>query len=270
MNIIGIDLGNSVIKMIEIDENANIINKLITEENSVINAFNIFIKQYDIDKNAISKIILTGIRATSAPDIIEGIQTIRVDEFIAIGEGGTYLANKKNALTISVGTGTAFIKCENGKYTHLGGTGVGGGTLLNLSKLLSNVKTFDELVKSIEKGSLENVDLTIQDATTEEIKTLPPDTTSANFGKVNDKANQNDLALGVLNLVFETIGMMASFVVKNEKIKDVIVVGVIATIPYAKVILKRVEKIQNVKFIIPENAEYATVIGATRKALLNL
>lgn len=267
MSNIGIDLGNSVIKIIETDENANIINKLITENTSVINAFNIFLQRYNICKDKISKIILTGIRAAEEPDNIFGIPVIKVDEFMAIGEGGTYLANKIDALTISVGTGTAFIKCENGKYTHLGGTGVGGGTFINLSKQLGNLNSFEEMLVSIEKGNLTNVDLTIQDATIKEIKTLPPDTTSSNFGKLNNRATTDDLVLGVLNLVFETIGMMAAFAVRNEKVKDVIVVGLIATIPYAKIILKKVEKIQNVKFIIPENAEYATVIGAVRKAL---
>lgn len=267
MNYIGIDLGNSITKMIEIDEHQNIINKLITENTSVINAFSMFINKYNIDKKTISKVVLTGIRASKAPENILGIPVVKIDEFIAIGKGGTYLANRKNAITISVGTGTAFIKCENGIYTHIGGTGIGGGTLFNLSKKISNLKSFEEIEEAIKKGNLKNIDLTIQDATTEKIKTLPPDTTSSNFGKLNDKATPEDLTLGILNLIFETIGMMAAFAVRNEEIKDVIVVGLIATIPYTKTILEKVEKIQNVKFIIPENAEYATVIGAVKEEI---
>ena len=48
----------------------------------------------------------------------------------------------------------------------------------------------------------------------------------------------------------------------NEEIKKIIVTGQIAKIPYAKEVLNKIEILHNVEFIIPENAEYMTALGA--------
>ena len=87
------------------------------------------------------------------------------------------------------------------------------GTILNLCKLVGNTKTIEDINKEITKGNLANVDL----IAINEIQNLPKDTTSANFGKLNDKATKADIILGITNMVFETIGMMAVF--RNTKHK---------------------------------------------------
>ena len=74
------------------------------------------------------------------------------------------------------GSRFAFVKCKNREYQHIGGTGVGGGTLFNLSKKISNVDSFEDIINASLKGNLRNVDLTIQDVTNKEIKTLPKQT----------------------------------------------------------------------------------------------
>ena len=86
------------------------------------------------------------------------------------------------------------------------------GTILNLCRLIGK-----DINKEITKGNLANVDLIIQDVAINEIQNLPKDTTSANFGKLNDKATKADIILGITNMVFETIGMMAVF--RNTKHK---------------------------------------------------
>lgn len=63
-------------------------------------------------------------------------------------------------------------------------------------------------------------------------------------------------------MVIETIGMMAAFSVQNHTTKEVIIVGNIVTFPKVKEFLQRIEKLQNINFIIPENAEFATILGA--------
>lgn len=139
--------------------------------------------------------------------------------------------------------------------------------MFNLSKKMANINFFDDLVNASLRGKLENVDLTIQDVTKKEIKTLPKDITSANFGKLNEKASNDDVILGTINMVFEVIGMMAAFAIRNEKFKDVVVIGTISTIPIVRAVFDKIEKIQDIKFVVPENAEYATAIGAVRKAI---
>ena len=116
---------------------------------------------------------------------------------------------------------------------------------------------------------MSNVDLTIQDVTTKEIKNLPKDITSSNFGKLNASSTNDDIVTGLINMVFEVIGMLAAFANRNEKNKDAVVIGTITTIPIVKEVFNRIEKIQNIKFIIPQDAEFATAIGAIRKAIFD-
>jgi len=130
MNIIGIDLGSSIIKIIETDEKGEVLNKLIIEEKNINDVINIFTEKFNIDINNISKFILTGVGASEINENILNIPTIHIDEFIAIGEGGTYLSKREEILVVSVGTGTAFVKCVDEEYTHIGGTGVGGRNIV--------------------------------------------------------------------------------------------------------------------------------------------
>lgn len=164
----------------------------------------------------------------------------------------------------SIGTGTAFIKNERGEITHLGGTGIGGGTLINLCKKINSNFTFEDINKIELTASLKNVDLTIQEVTTEEIKTLPKDTTAVNFGKLNENATQDDIVLGIMNMIFETIGVMAALAAKGSNITNIIAIGHVVKIPYARKVFDKIEKLHNVKFTIPQNAEFGTAIGAIR------
>lgn len=267
MNIIGIDSGSSAVKIIEQDESGQILHKLMLNKMPVKKALEVFINKEKIKKNKISKIVLTGVGKDEIEENLYGIPTIKIDEFIAIGTGGKKLADKKNALIVSIGTGTAFVMAKGKSYTHIGGTGVGGGTILSLCKKIGDVNSVAEINEAIKNASLKNVDLSIQDVAIKEIKTLPKDTTSANFGKLNENATTKDLIFGVVNMVFETIGVMAVFATQNTTIKNIIVIGNVATMPYINVVLKKIENLhKGVKFIIPKTAEYATVIGAIEAA----
>lgn len=139
------------------------------------------------------------------------------------------------------------------------------GTLLNLSQKLGNVKSINEINNAIKKGDLAQVDLRVEDITEREIKGLLKNTTSSNFGKLQKTANENDLMIGIANMIFETIGMMAVFATQNTKIKNIIVIGNAANIPYINEVLSRIENLhKGIQFIIPKNAEYAVAIGAIK------
>ncbi len=265
MSIIGIDAGSSAVKLVQVDSEGKILQKLMLNKMPVIKAIEIFINKEKIDKNNISKIVLTGVGKDEIEYDIYGIPTIKVDEFIAIGTGGLYLTNKKSGLVVSIGTGTAFVKAKGKTFKHIGGTGIGGGTLLNLCKKIGDISSINDINNSILKGNLKNVDLTIQDVTIKEIKTLPKDTTSANFGKLNENASKDDMILGITNMIFETIGVMAVFATQSSKNKNIIVLGNVATMPYINTVLKKIEKLhKGIKFIIPKQAEFATAIGAIK------
>ena len=82
---------------------------------------------------------------------------------------------------------------------------------------------------------------------------------------MDKKAKNEDIVLGITNMVFEVIGMMCAFALKNDTIKDVLLIGNVTTIPRVKQILKKIEKMQGIKFIVPKNPQYAVALGAIRE-----
>lgn len=264
MNYIGIDIGTSNIKIVELGEDCTVKNKMILEKMQPKKALKKFIDYNNINLDEIKEIIATGVGANEFEHEILNKKVFQISEFLAIGSIGEITLKTDNFIVASLGTGTAFIKNENGVISHLGGSGVGGGTLINLCKKLVPEAQIEDIYKSGENGNLKNIDLTVQDITTEEIKTLPKDTTAVNFGKLDEKASNEDIILGIVNMTFEIIGVMAAFAAKGSNIKNIIAIGQMTKIPYARKVFDEIEGLHNVKFIIPQNAEYGTAIGAIK------
>lgn len=263
MSVIGIDAGSSTIKIIEY-KNEKIVSEGIFESKDYETTIDNFINENNIKE--IDKIVLTGINENKINVSKYNIPVEVVDEFTAIGTGGLYLSQKEKAIIASVGTGTALIRAEGKNFKHLGGTGVGAGTLTNLCNKFADTKSFEEIIELSKKGDLNNIDLRIADLTDENIKTLPPELTLANFGNLKGNASKADIVIGLVNMVFEVIGMMTAFASTNDDIKDVVLIGNIACIPVVKDVLNKIEKTHRLSFIIPENPQYAVVIGAIQKS----
>ena len=83
-----------------------------------------------------------------------------------------------------------------------------------------------------------------------------------NFGKISDTASKGDIAVGILNMVFQTVGLMAVFNARIAGTNDVVVCGRLAETPHCAKILDGIRALHGVNFIIPENAEFATALGA--------
>ena len=121
---------------------------------------------------------------------------------------------------------------------------------------------FDEMLELIEKGNVENIDLRIKDITKEEKATLPLDLTLANFGKLNKDSKPEDIAAGLINMIFEIIGVMASFNVANKTNKEVVLVGNITALPGVRTVLDRFERFGDIRFFVPDDSEFSVAYGA--------
>ena len=139
---------------------------------------------------------------------------------------------------------------------------MGGGTVVGLCGKLCGIKSFRTLVSLAEKGHLNKVDLNIGDISSKAISHLAKDITASNFGKMEDGIKAEDLAAGVLNMVFQTIGMLCVFACRNENMKDVILTGTLSQVPSAKKVFEMLHTMHGVNFIIPKDALYATATGA--------
>ncbi len=264
--VIGIDVGGSTTKIVGYTNSGKLISMLKVEaadpQTSAYGALGKFINENNLSLKDVTQIILTGVGSSLFKKKIYGIPTSKVDEFEAIGLGGLELSGKKEGLIVSMGTGTAFVRAGKDGIVHIGGSGVGGGTVAGLCGKICGATSFRTVVELAQTGVLENVDLNIKDISAAEIPTLPPDTTASNFGKMEDDATPADITLGILNMTFQTIGMLAVFACRNDRIKDVILTGTLTQVPFAKKVFQALHKMHGVQFIIPKNAIYATATGA--------
>ncbi len=264
--VIGIDIGGSTTKIVGFDDEKKLIEPMFVTANdpitSVYGAFGKFTDTNGLELDDIERVMITGVGSSYISKPIYNLNCIHTPEFQSIGLGGLYLSKLNEAIIVSLGTGTAIVHVKKGQAPeYLGGTGVGGGTLVGLSsKMLgiSHIETIDEIAKS---GDLANVDLRISDISKKDMG-LSSNMTAANFGKISDTATSGDLALGLINMVFETVGMIAYFAAKQYGIKDVILTGNLTHISQAQEIVDGLNKMFNMNFVIPQNAQYSTVIGA--------
>lgn len=271
--IIGIDVGGSTTKIVGYTDRAKPIGMLKVEAadplTSAYGALGKFINDNSLALGDVKQIILTGVGSALFKKKVYGIATQTVDEFKAIGLGGLALSGKEEGLIVSMGTGTAFVRAGKKGIFHIGGSGVGGGSVLGLCGKLCGVKSFRSVVNLAAKGNLHKVDLNIGDISTRAISTLSKEITASNFGKMEDGLAPADLALGVLNMVFQTVGMMAVFACRNENMKDVVLTGTLSQVPCAKTVFEALHQMHGVNFIIPKNAIYATATGAALSYLHN-
>ena len=142
------------------------------------------------------------------------------------------------------------------------GSGIGGGTLGGLCHKLVGMERFGQIKKLAESGNLDHVDLTMKDITVHSAPTLDPDMTAANFGNLAEDASPADLAAGAVNLVLQAIGTMTVLACQCCDSKTVVLTGSMTTLPQAVTNFQLFEKLYGIHYIIPENATFATAIGA--------
>lgn len=271
--IVGIDVGGSTTKIVGFDGKTLLAPGLVKASDpiaSVYGGFGKFTTDNKISLSSIEKVMVTGVGSSFLENNIYGIEAVHVNEFLANGRGGLYLSGIDEAIVVSMGTGTAYVYSngKTGEYVHLGGTGVGGGTLVGLADKLIGMRSIQNIANLALGGDLSNIDLRISDITENDISpTLSNNATASNFGKVSDLASREDIALGLVNMVYETVAMLAIFSARMKNIKNVVLIGNLAVLPQAETIFSSLEKMFGMNIIIPENAAYGTVIGAALEGI---
>ncbi|MEN6296527.1 MAG: BadF/BadG/BcrA/BcrD ATPase family protein [Rectinema sp.] len=262
---IGIDIGSTTTKAIVVDHEDIIIKAKTRAEDPLTAATGIIGKitqENNLHINDIKKIIVTGVGSSGIKNNIFDIETERIDEISAIGRGGVFLAGIDPIMIVNIGTGTVIVEYDHGESRHFGGSGVGGGTIIGLSKALLNITGFSEIMDLASKGDASRVDLQIQDIVSETISFLGKDATAANFGKMEEGASREDIASALINMVYQVIGMLAVFAGRAEKMDKVILTGNGSNNMLGRKVLEAITAMYGIEFIYTQDAEYATAIGA--------
>ena len=273
--VIGIDVGGTTTKIVgfrgEEGKAPSLIEPLFVRATdpvtSAYGAFGKFTLENKLELDSIDRVMMTGAGSSFIDKPIYSVKCERVTEFSCIGHGGLYLSELDEAMVVSMGTGTAMVYAkrekDNVKTQYLGGTGVGGGTLVGLTRQILGVDNIDHIEGLCEGGNLDNIDLRIKDISKQHrYNGVDESLTAANFGKLSDIASQSDIALGIANMVSETIGMVAIFAARNYSLKNIVLTGNLTAVKPIRERLLSMSKSFDVNFIIPERAQFATVIGA--------
>lgn len=272
--VVGIDVGGSTTKIVGFRMGENGENRLISPFlvratdplTSIYGAFGKFTAENNLSLEDIDRIMVTGVGATHMQKPIYSLNCHTVPEFSAAALGGLYLSGLDEAIIVSMGTGTALIHAKKEgiktKINYLGGTGVGGGTLLGLTKKMTGIDTIEHIEEICKDGDLHNVNLLVGDISKNAKFTgVNENLTASNFGKVSDMATNSDIALGVANMVAETIAMMSVFAARGHGIKNVVLIGNLTNIGPVRDVFADLDSF-GINFIIPENASFGTVVGA--------
>ncbi|WP_293671592.1 type II pantothenate kinase [uncultured Parabacteroides sp.] len=263
--VIGIDVGGSTTKIVGIENEAiksPMFVKATDPVTSLFGAFGKYIYDNGITLSEIEMVMLTGVGSAYIDQPLYGLPTAKADEFMANGLGARYAIPQENLIVVSMGTGTSFVKVEGQQIRHIGGLGVGGGTLLGLSRLLLKTQDIHLIAEMAQKGTLTNIDLQIQDICNRPLPDLPLDATASNFGKADGNASPEDIASGIIHMVLQSIGQAAFLSALNSSIKDFVLIGNLTQLPQCKEVFPKMEKMYGVRFLIPKYSEYRTAIGA--------
>ena len=265
--ILGIDVGGSTTKVVGLDVHGNPLSMLrVRAEDQVTSLFGAlgnYLSSNHLTLEDVRRVVLTGVGSSYVDGDIYGLPTCRVDEFSASGMGALALSGQKRAVVATMGTGTAFLLAErNVGVQHLCGSGIGGGTLGGLCHKLVGMERFGQIKKLALGGDLAQVDLTIRDITRNPAATLDPTLTAANFGNLAEDATCADLAAGAVNLVLQAIGTMTVLACRCCNTSTVVLTGSMTTLDQVKPNFEKFEELYGIHYIVPDNATFATAIGA--------
>lgn len=274
--VIGIDVGGSTTKIVGFrhakEQAPSLIPPMFVRATdpitSIYGALGRFTSENGLALSDINRIMMTGVGSSFLSGSIYDLNCLDVPEFSGVGLGGLYLSGLDEAIIVSMGTGTAIVHAKHSeggrtRIKYLGGTGVGGGTLMGLTKKMLGVDKVEDVEKLCEGGDLSKIDLKISDLSRkDQFPNVNVDLTASNFGNISGLAENHDIALGIANMVAETIAMISIFAARGNGIENIVLTGNLTTITPVRRVFEDLQQNFGVNFIIPENAQFATVIGA--------
>ena len=215
----------------------------------------------------VTALAATGGRSRQLPDHLGRTAVTVVGEMAAIGRGGQIAtgSDTEPLLVVSCGSGTAAVAARGPEYAHVSGTGVGGGTLQGLGRLLlgtADPRVIDALAAT---GDRNGVDLALGDVVGAGIGLLHADTTAVNFGRIGREdfpPRREDVAAGLVTLVGQTIGLIAINAARAQAINRILLIGRLLDLPTLQDAILKVGGLYGVTLDVAPNPGYVTALGA--------
>ena len=263
--VIGIDVGISTTKIVGIKDGRVTAPIRITAADpitSLYGAFGKYLHDNSIELTEVEQVMLTGVGSAYIKGPVYGLPTTKVEEFVADGLGARYESKLDHTIVVSMGTGTSFVLCDGDDMRHIGGLGIGGGTLAGLSRLLLNTGDVKAVSAMAMQGDIRNMNLRIGDISAEPLPGLPMDATASILAKAKSDAPKEDIAVGIISMVLQAIGSAAWLSSHGTDVRDFVLIGNLTLLPQCKDVFPPLEKLYNIRFHIPKYSQYCTAIGA--------
>ncbi|MCG1009875.1 type II pantothenate kinase [Salinicoccus sp. ID82-1] len=261
---IGIDAGGTLIKVVYVDGDHRTFEKWpSTEVDALIEVLD---SQYAEDA-----LFLTGGKAEYMAEKLNQHHGVSI-EFDATYRGLKTLMREQGIdlerfVYLNVGTGTSFHHASREGQERVGGSGVGGGTLLGLSKLLVDIDDYNEIIALAESGNRDAIDLKVHHIYAGRPTPIPGDLTASNFGNVlsGDVAalEPADKVQAVIGLVAETVTAVGISLAEGYDSTDIVFIG--STLLDNKVmqeIINRYAGLKGAKAHMVRHGEYSGALGA--------
>lgn len=202
-----------------------------------------------------------------------GSEAAGINEFAAWGAGARRLLSRERHeapgrfMVVSLGTGTSVMLVDGLSTQRIGGTALGGGTVMGLGRLLCAVEGFDELCRLAERGDTRKVDLMVSDIYRPGESPLTGDITAANFGRLASgdvrRASAEHLAAGVMNLVAENVALVCGYLAAAAQVRELVFGGsTLCGNPTLVETLSSVTRAIGCEATVLEAGEFAGALGA--------
>lgn len=264
--VIGIDVGISTTKIVGIDEKGLVISpiriKATDPITSLYGAFGKYLHDNKIGLDEVEHVMLTGVGSAYVNEPIYGLPTSKSEEFVADGLGAKYESKIDRMIVVSMGTGTSLVKCDGKHIKHIGGIGIGGGTLAGLSRIMLKTDDVKQIVNLAKEGDTSKVNLLIGDISAKPLPGLPMNAVASLFSNAKANTSREDIAKGLICMVLQSIGSAAILSSLESGIKDFVLIGNLTLMPQCREVYPAMEKLYGVRFHIPKYSEFCTAIGA--------
>lgn len=264
--VIGIDVGISTTKIVGIDEKGMVISpiriKATDPITSLYGAFGKYLHDNKIKLDEIEHVMLTGVGAAYIDEHIYGLPTSKSEEFIADGLGAKYESKLDRMIVVSMGTGTSLVKCDGENIKHIGGIGIGGGTLAGLSRIMLKTDDIKQITNLAKDGDVSKINLLIKDISAKPLPGLPMSAVASLFSNAKTNASREDIAKGLIWMVLQCIGSATILSSLESGIKDFVLIGNLSLLPLCREVYPAMEKVYGIRFHVPKYSEFCTAIGA--------
>ena len=221
--VIGIDVGISTTKIVGIDESGVVVSPIrIKATDPITSLYGAFGKYLHDNKIALSD----------------------VEQVMLTGVGSAYIDEPIYGLPTS----------KSEEFV--------AGTLAGLSRIMLKTDDIKQIINLAKDGDVSKINLLIGDISAKPLPGLPMNATASLFSNAKANASREDIAMGLIWMVLQSIGSATILSSLESGIKDFVLIGNLTLLPQCREVFPAMEKLYGVRFRIPKYSEFCTAIGA--------